>query len=276
MGQRVPPGRQPEAALTVNTTDDRLLAGGAGVSDRLVSAAETAREMGYGEPRLPGPRPPVTDDRLLAGVRDGNWLSAQDFSGRIEAAELLDEGRCSPQCLLARESGECACRCAGKFHGVLATALVHPDRGSLSRPWYARYCGYHQSLLDALCPVIPAGRRAFSARYRAARRAREPLAIARRLGSAWEAYFDAETEDCDSRLSDEASQVWTDLIQALMWARRVRTGSGGGSLLVAGGIKKQAEAQVLGTLAIEFLTGNLDGGRSCLRALAEDGFSRWA
>jgi hypothetical protein len=39
----------------------------------------------------------------------------------------------------------------------------------------------------------------------------------------------------------------------------------------ASGVKTQAEAQVLGALAVELHAGNFDGARSCLRALNVDG-----
>ena len=69
----------------------------------------------------------VSDTDLLAGIRNGTWLGQQNFSGVREARELLDDGQCSPQCLLAREPGSeqvCVCPCRGRYHGVLATALV--------------------------------------------------------------------------------------------------------------------------------------------------------
>ena len=62
----------------------------------------------------------------LAGLRNGAWLDAQDFTTVIEAGELA-RTECSPQCLLADEPGgenDCVCRCGGCHHGKLASVLV--------------------------------------------------------------------------------------------------------------------------------------------------------
>ena len=62
----------------------------------------------------------------LAGMRNGTWLDAQDFSTVIEAGELA-RTECSPQCLLADEPGserDCECRCGGRHHGKAANVLV--------------------------------------------------------------------------------------------------------------------------------------------------------
>jgi len=62
----------------------------------------------------------------LAGLRNGAWLDAQDFTAVIEAGELA-RTECSPQCLLADDPGseqDCDCRCGGRHHGKLASILV--------------------------------------------------------------------------------------------------------------------------------------------------------
>jgi hypothetical protein len=41
----------------------------------------------------------------------------------ISAAELLDFGLCTGQCLLGQED-DCICRCRGRWHGALADAQV--------------------------------------------------------------------------------------------------------------------------------------------------------
>ena len=199
-----------------------------------------------------------------------HWLDRQDFSGYLEARELLEDGRCTPQCLLACEPGgerECACRCRGQYHGALISALVPAEP---KRPWYARYCGWAQMHLDERCPVIPGGTEAFNRHYRAAKIARVPFAAVQRRADTWEMHFDSETEEYDSALSEEAADVWEEVVSAVISARRAGNGCGGKSLLFVRRVRTQAEAQVLGTIALELLCGNLDGARSCLRALTED------
>jgi hypothetical protein len=209
-----------------------------------------------------------SDDQLLAGVRDGRWLSEQDFSAYIDASELLDEQRCSPQCLLAREPSECECRCCGEFHGVLAFSLIPAQA---RRPWHSRHCGWADSHLDEQCPVIKGGVPAFNRAYQVAKRACEPLAVVQPRGERWEMTFDSECEHYGNRLADDAIETWNALVLGLLRARRLRSATGGGSLLIATGVRDRTDAQVLGVIARELLCNNLDGARSCLRALAEDG-----
>ena len=45
----------------------------------------------------------------------------------VHAADLLTLERCTALCLLAREDGECICRCGGEFHGALIDAEVTLD-----------------------------------------------------------------------------------------------------------------------------------------------------
>lgn len=48
------------------------------------------------------------------------------------AAELLAARGCSAQCLTARDaSSSCGCRCASRYHGALASAVLsEPTNGS--------------------------------------------------------------------------------------------------------------------------------------------------
>jgi hypothetical protein len=87
-------------------------------------------------------------------------------------------------------------------------------------------------------------------------------------------HFDAETEHWDSRLTDEAADLFEQLLAALVSARRIDSGVPGRSLLIACKVRTRAEAQALGAIVRELLAGNHDGARSCLAALAEDGFAR--
>lgn len=64
--------------------------------------------------------------------------------------------------------------------------------------------------------------------------------------------------------------MWEQILSAAISAHRAGNGCGGRSMLFARQVRTQAEAQVLGTIARELLCGNLDGARSCLRALTED------
>jgi hypothetical protein len=48
------------------------------------------------------------------------------------AIDLLSAGRCTPNCLLAREANGCECRCGGEFHGALIEVDV-----PLARQWWA-------------------------------------------------------------------------------------------------------------------------------------------
>lgn len=70
----------------------------------------------------------------------------------IPAADLVEEGRCSPLCLVARDNdrrGKCQCRCKGEFHGALADAPV--ESSGPIRWWEAcRYGGW--SLVH--CPIV--------------------------------------------------------------------------------------------------------------------------
>jgi hypothetical protein len=51
--------------------------------------------------------------------------------GPTDAAKLLRDGHCTPQCLLAREPGPgCACRCHGHYHGALLTAPIPTQTGT--------------------------------------------------------------------------------------------------------------------------------------------------
>jgi hypothetical protein len=189
---------------------------------------------------------------------------------RWTAGELLEARRCTPQCLLA-VNGKCDCHCNGRWHGVLTSAEVD---GAEAPPWYARRCYWAQSHLDEQCPVVPSSIAAFNRHYRAAKRAHVSFAVAQRRGKNWEMHFDAETEEWDSALSDEATVMWDEILIALIRARRVDSGGTGKSLLTAYRVRSQVEAQVLGVIARDLLCGNLDGARSCLAALAEDGFVR--
>jgi hypothetical protein len=45
----------------------------------------------------------------------------------VRAADLLALEQCTAPCLLAREDGECICRCGGEFHGALTEAEVTLD-----------------------------------------------------------------------------------------------------------------------------------------------------
>ena len=43
-----------------------------------------------------------------------------------DIAQLLSDGKCTPQCLLALQPAACCgCRCSGQFHGAL---IVRPGR----------------------------------------------------------------------------------------------------------------------------------------------------
>lgn len=57
----------------------------------------------------------------------------------MSAGELVTEGMCTPQCLLAmgEESRGCSCRCRGKFHGSVAhTEVPLPDP---CQRWWEKY-----------------------------------------------------------------------------------------------------------------------------------------
>ena len=187
------------------------------------------------------------------------------------AGDLVESGQCTPQCLLALNS-KCDCPCNGRWHGVLAAAEVDADQ---ARPWYARHCGYSQLILDNLCPAIRAGIPEYNRHYRAAIRDHRVFAVAQRHGQTWETHVDVCTawsrENGYDRLADDAVELWGSILAALMRSWRIRSRSWGGELPTAYGVKTQAEAQVLGALAVELYAGNPDGARGCLAALAEDG-----
>lgn len=46
------------------------------------------------------------------------------------ALEVLQAGRCTPQCMLGREPRGCTCRCGGEYHGTLLGAEVTPVTGA--------------------------------------------------------------------------------------------------------------------------------------------------
>lgn len=52
--------------------------------------------------------------------------SSQSAAANLSAVELVEQGFCSPQCLIARDDvwGICQCRCEGTYHGLLADVQV--------------------------------------------------------------------------------------------------------------------------------------------------------
>jgi hypothetical protein len=182
------------------------------------------------------------------------------------AADLVGQRRCTPQCLLALEP-QCTCCCGGRWHGVLADALVNVGE---HRAWYERYCGWSRLILDGLCPVIPAGIAAENREYRAAKRERRPFVVAQRRGQRFGMLADLETEGYGSKLDDQAVDLIDEILIRLLRLRRLRTATGGHSLIQATGVRTRVEAQVLGTLVRELNVGNPDGAQSCLAALVED------
>jgi hypothetical protein len=189
------------------------------------------------------------------------------------AGDLVLAGRCTAQCLLAFNS-PCDCPCNGRWHGRLTAAEI----GDPKVPWYARHCGYSQLVLDQLCPAIRSGIPEFNRHYHSAKRDHRVFAVAQRRGRVWETHVDVCTEwsrdnGC-AYFPDEAIDMWEALLIALIRARRAKSGSCGRELPTAYGVKTQAEAQVLGAVAVEMHAGNCDGARACLAALDEDGFVR--
>lgn len=191
----------------------------------------------------------------------------------MTAGEMLEARLCSPQCLLAygaESAGECTCRCNGRWHGT----LTHVEVDDAVVPWYERYCYYGPAVLDALCPLISGGIKTFNRDYRKAKKASRAFAVVQKQGATFDVSVDIETEAYDARLTDDAASLFESLLTALVRAGRVKTGSGGRSLIFAYGVKTQIEAQTLGALAIELHHKNADGANNCLRALDEDGFLR--
>jgi hypothetical protein len=85
-------------------------------------------------------------------------------------------------------------------------------------------------------------------------------------------YFDPETEEHDSELTDDAAELFEQIAGALLRARRMVSAIASPHGLNAYGVRSRTEAQVLGFIARELFCSNHDGARSCLVALYEDGF----
>ena len=49
------------------------------------------------------------------------------------ARELLEDGRCTPNCLLAGKEDDCECRCKGEYHSLLIDLTGTPDQYILRR-----------------------------------------------------------------------------------------------------------------------------------------------
>lgn len=81
-----------------------------------------------------------------------------------------------------------------------------------------------------------------------------------------------ETEEYDSRLTEDAADLFEQILGALLRAHRVNSGVASPCGLQAYGVRTRTEAQVLGAIARELFCSNHDGARSCLVALYEDGF----
>lgn len=183
------------------------------------------------------------------------------------AGDLIAAGRCTPQCLLAF-NGKCDCPCNGRWHGK----LTGTELGEARVPWYQRHCGYGQIVLNQLCPAIRGGVTDFNRCYRSAERDRQVFAVAQRHGKTWETHVDICTAwsvkwQHRDYLSEDSVSLWREVMCALMRARRIRAGSVGREMADAYGVQTQAEAQILGVLAVELYAGNPDGARSCLAAL---------
>lgn len=57
----------------------------------------------------------TTEDTTMTAVTTEPGTSALD---------VLKSGACSPSCLLSQETGRCACRCQGAYHGTLLSNLT--------------------------------------------------------------------------------------------------------------------------------------------------------
>lgn len=76
-----------------------------------VAVQETLAEELFGVPRPPRPQPSRTSP--------------------VDAATLVSEGECSPQCLVSPANTHriCHCVCRGAYHGALANTQVRPVSG---------------------------------------------------------------------------------------------------------------------------------------------------
>lgn len=206
----------------------------------------------------------------LSPPRRGESVS-ESHAPTMTAGEVLEARLCTPQCLLAvaTESTGCGCRCNARWHGVLIGAMVP---GSLTA-WH-EHANYGPTELDQDIPAVRGGA-AFNRAYGIARSYRHTFAAVEGRGKAWRLTVDLETERFDAELTEAAAAKWETLLVALIHAGRVRSGSGGRSLLCAYGVKTKVEAQTLGMLALELFEGDHWGGTDrCLAALAADGFVR--
>lgn len=60
----------------------------------------------------------------MSGIITASELLAGDWPPTV--ADVLELGRCSPECLCAASHSECDCRCGGAFHA--AARLAELDR----------------------------------------------------------------------------------------------------------------------------------------------------
>ena len=239
--------------------------------------------------------PPVA---LLAAAAGVSAPAPAETRPAGTAADLLDAGECSPQCLLAREpGGACVCRCGGEFHGALTGAEVRPvaeprrrrprrvpaspvweDEGTdagwdVDDAWWGDWWRKHGQwdagwdVLDMVCPVMTATEAIGACLRERNQGAPWPVRWAQpEADGGWSVHVDVACIAPLRALTAETTAAQREFLAALAAAGRCERVQAGAAAWACG-FSGEAEARIAGAVLGGLAFGNTALARESVQAI---------
>jgi hypothetical protein len=176
--------------------------------------------------------------------------------GVLLAGDLMADGRCSPQCLLALGDHDerCKCRCGGTYHGVLVNVPLTPH-GHI-RTWYEGHHGYEESHLASIHANRGNDVGAFNRFWRQCKTANRPAVWVAKPGRRWAAHYDTWTIHPPWPIGEESASLIESLVIELIRNRHAEYGAPGPETGSVHGLRTEREARIAAAAFEEALYGN--------------------
>lgn len=196
--------------------------------------------------------------------------------GHAPAADLIADGRCAPQCMVAADAdpnGKCRCRCKGTYHGALGNTPVRIPAPALA--WYDGRHGYGERFLRSIRDLT-GPRLRYKLAYRGAHECAQPfIAIFRRSGT-WHMICDVSHLSWPWEITPEANEL---LLVTCSWLVELRHAQGffaaeDGREWEIRGLNSEEEARILAYAFRESIFGNTGGTRRIAHGLSYDGLGK--